>query len=264
MPTIEELTTDLKGATVFSKVDLRSGYHQLILHPSCRYITCFSTHVGLFQYKRLNFGVSSAAEVFQHTIQSVIEDIPGAKNVSNDIIIFGRNQVEHDKALHTTLERLWKSGLTINPKKCHFNCPEVDFFGFRFTKNGITPDPSKVAELASIETPKNTSELMSFLGMAVYSARFIPDFATKSKPLRWLTRKDAAWSWTQEHSKAFNTIKRSHMKASINEYFDPREETVVYVDASSVGLATILTLNDKTITCALTPTEQRFSQTDRP
>ena len=89
-PTIEELTSYLNGATIFSKLDLRSGYHQLKLDPSSRYITTFSTHLGLYQYKRRSFGINAAAEVFQHTIQTVIADIPGAKNISDDIVVYNK------------------------------------------------------------------------------------------------------------------------------------------------------------------------------
>ena len=130
-PTIEELTADLNGATVFSKLDLKSGYHQLELHPSCRYITTFSTHVGLYQYRRLSFGINSAAEIFQHTIQTLIADIPGARNVSDDIVVFGRNQKQYDIALANTLSRLHKSGVTVYSRKCEFNKTSIEFFGRR-------------------------------------------------------------------------------------------------------------------------------------
>ena len=80
MPTVEELTSDLNGAKVFSKIDLTSGYHQLELTPESRSITTFSTHVGLFRYKRLSFGISSASKIFHETIRNIIQDIPNARN----------------------------------------------------------------------------------------------------------------------------------------------------------------------------------------
>ena len=109
-PTMNELVTDMNEATVFRKTDLRSGYHQLVLYKQSRYITTFSTRVGLYQYKRLIFGVTSAAEVFQHTIQSVIESIKGARNVSDDIIVFGKHTDEHNLALKKVLHKLHKPG----------------------------------------------------------------------------------------------------------------------------------------------------------
>jgi hypothetical protein len=126
---IDELINDLNGAKVFSKLDLRAGYHQLELHEDSRYITTFSTHIGLYRYKRLNFGICSASEIFQEAIHNFIRDIPGAKNIADDIIIFGTNQKQHDIALEATLQRLEEKGLTLNREKCEFNKDEVEFFG---------------------------------------------------------------------------------------------------------------------------------------
>ena len=95
-PTMDELVADLEGATVFSKIDLRSGYYQLLLHPDSRAMTMFSTHIGLFRYKRLSFGINSAAEEFQFQIQTVLQGVQGARNVSDDIIVFGKSRAEHD------------------------------------------------------------------------------------------------------------------------------------------------------------------------
>ena len=90
LPTVDDIITDLNGSTVFSKLDLASGYHQLELHPDSRYITTFATHLGLRRYKRLNFGISSTAEIFQEAIRQTISGIPGAKNFSDNIIIYGK------------------------------------------------------------------------------------------------------------------------------------------------------------------------------
>ena len=101
-PTVDDIIHSLNGAKTFSKLDLRSGYYQLVLAPESRHITTFSTHKGLKRYKRLNFGTSSAAEIFQHTIQQALDGIHGALNISDDIIIFGKTTTEHDKALEET------------------------------------------------------------------------------------------------------------------------------------------------------------------
>ena len=126
-PTIEKIIHDLNGATVFSKIDLKSGYHQLLLSEESRGITTFSTHAGLYRYKRLSFGINSAAEIFQHTIQTVITDVPGTKNVSDDIIIYGKTLADHDRSLHHLLKTLSEAGLTINKTKCEFHKKEIEF-----------------------------------------------------------------------------------------------------------------------------------------
>ena len=265
-PTLEELIADMSGATVFSKLDLRSGYHQLVLDPESRNITTFSTHVGLFRYKRLIFGVNSAAEVFQHTIQTVIAGIKGSRNISDDIIIYGKGDEDHDRALYSTLDRLHQAGLTVNIEKCQFKQPTVEFYSHVFGPDGLSPDPEKVAALKDTPEPKSAAEVRSFLGMAQYSARFIPDFATMTSDLRSLTKKDAPWEWSERHMKSFQAVKDALSETATNSYFDPKKPIVIHVDASPVGLAAVLSQEGKPVAYAsraLTPTEQRYSQTER-
>ena len=104
MPTTDDLVADLNGATVFSKLDLSSGYHQFELTPESRHITTFSTHIGLRRYKRLLFGINAAAEIFQNAIEEILAGLPVCKNISDDIIVYGKDQREHDKNLHGVLE----------------------------------------------------------------------------------------------------------------------------------------------------------------
>ena len=137
-PTVDEIIHDLNCVCVFSKLDLCSGYHQLELSPESRYITTFSSHKGLFRYKRLIFGLSSTAEIFQHTIQTILNGIP------DDIIVFGKTQAEHDTALHAVFEQLRENGLTLNRNKCVYNKKMLDFYGYTFSSTGISADPKKV------------------------------------------------------------------------------------------------------------------------
>lgn len=265
-PTLDELIHDLKDAKVFSKIDLRAGYHQLCLHPDSRSITTFATHCGLYRYKRLIFGVNAAAEIFQHTIQSVIAEIEGARNVSDDIIIFGKDKESHDVALQQTLTKIHNSGLTINAKKCEFSKHEIKFFGHIFSNRGVSPDPDKVEALKNATKPQNSSEVRSFLGMAQYSSRFIPNFTSISVPLRNLTKKDSPWKWEESEEKAFRDIQDALTEDVTTSFFDPKKETTIYVDASPVGVAGILSQEDRVVTYAsrsLTAVETRYSQTER-
>ena len=123
-----------------SKFDLNQGYNQLELEPSSRYITTVSTHVGLFRYKRLNFGISSAAEVFHYTIRDVLNGLKGVINISDDILVFGRTRLEHDQNLHACCQRLCENGLTLNHDKCSYNKESLDFFGNTFSKGGLSAD----------------------------------------------------------------------------------------------------------------------------
>ena len=128
-PTVAEITEKLHEAAVFSKLDLTSGYHQLQLDEDSRHLTTFATRKGLFRYTRLNFGLSSSTEIFQHGIQQCLEEIPGALNISDDILIFGKDQESHEAALHNALEMFRQKNLRAKLSKCAFKKKNLDFFG---------------------------------------------------------------------------------------------------------------------------------------
>ena len=225
-PVIDDLIQALNGATVFSKLDLKSGYHQLTLAPECRYITTFATHKGLRRYTRLNFGTNSASEIFQHVIHEQIRDLEGVINISDDIIVFGKTQEAHDLALEAILQRFLKVGLTVNKGKCEFGRNSVEFFGYIFSDKGISPDPNKVKVIHQAEPPTSVSGVRSFLGMATYCAKFIPNFSDVTKPLRELTKKDVTFKWTSE-VEAFNKVKTLLVSETVMAYFDKDKNTEV-------------------------------------
>ena len=118
MPTIDDLITDLNGATMFSTLDLRAGYHQLELDPESRQITTFSTHVALYRYKRLMFGINAASEIFQNTIAELLHGLNGCRNISDDIIVHGKTPAEHNANLRAVLDRLRENNVRLNREKC--------------------------------------------------------------------------------------------------------------------------------------------------
>ena len=120
IPTVDDVSLDLNGAQYFSKLDLTQAYHQLELDSESRYITTFSTHLGLYRYTRLNYGTNAAAEVFQNTLQQHLQAIDGVENIADDILIFGCTCKQHDQALDKCLTRLSEKGLTLNRSKCKF------------------------------------------------------------------------------------------------------------------------------------------------
>ncbi|KAK3711516.1 hypothetical protein QZH41_016433 [Actinostola sp. cb2023] len=138
IPTVDEITQDMNGSKVFSKLDLKWGYHQLELTPDSREITTFVTHCGLFRYKRLMFGVSSASEQYQHEIQTTLAGIDGQENISDDIIVHGEEQAEHDKRLEKVVKRLGECGLTLNAAKCQFSMDKLTFVGMVLSEKGVS------------------------------------------------------------------------------------------------------------------------------
>ena len=187
-PTIDDIIQKVNGAQYFAKLDLNAGYHQIELAEESRYLTVFSTHAGLFRYKRLNFGVNSAAEVFQHLIQSALQGLEGTLNISDDILIYATTEDELQQRLHACMQRLRACNLTLNKDKCQFNKRTIEFFGHVFTSSGVSPDPRKVEAIANASDPTNAQEVRSLLGLVTYCSRFIPDLATISAPLRELTK----------------------------------------------------------------------------
>lgn len=140
---MDDVIHELIGATVFSKLNLKAGYHQLELHLGSRYITTFTTYLGLRRYKCLNFGISSAAEGFQYAICQTLQGIAGVKNLSANLFVYGATQANHGNSLRAVFLRLEESGLTLNRKKCEYNKSRLEFFGFIFPAGNITADPKK-------------------------------------------------------------------------------------------------------------------------
>ena len=120
MPTLEDIIADLNGASVFSTLDMTAGYHQFELAPEARHVTTFSTHVGLRRYKRLMFGVNAASEIFQTAVSQLLTGLAGCKNMSDDIIVYGKDKLEHDRNLKAVLDRLQSNNAKLNKDKCNF------------------------------------------------------------------------------------------------------------------------------------------------
>ena len=129
IPTVDEVLENLNGSTVFSKLDLRLGFHQIELDERSRDITTFATHDGLFRYKRLSFGVNSVPEKYQQIIRQVVSDIGGVQNIADDLIVHGENNEEHDRNLLRVIQRLEEKNLTLNPEKSQFRMDKVIFMG---------------------------------------------------------------------------------------------------------------------------------------
>ena len=270
IPTVDEILQSLNGSKVFSKLDLRWGYHQLELTDDSREITTFVTHCGLFRYKRLLFGVNSASEQYQHEVQTALAGIDGQENISDDIIVHGKDQAEHDARLELVIKRLGERGLTLNAAKCQFSMDELTFVGMVLSASGISCAADKVEAIVSAREPQNASETRSFLGLVNYCGRFIPDLATISEPLRRLTKSGTPFMFGKEQKEAFEELKKRLSSAETLGYFDKDAPTQVIADASPVGLGAVLTQVHKDgpriisyASRSLTSTETRYSQTEK-
>ena len=208
--------------------------------------------------------------MYQHVIQQSLQGCEGVANISDDIIIHGKNTEEHDRRLQPVLERLKEKNLTLNAEKCRFHITQMVFMGLVLSDNGISPAEDKVKAIVEAREPQSASEVRSFLGLANYNARFIPDFATVAEPLRRLTKKGVRFEFGEEQKNAFNELKRRLSSAETLGYFDKDAKTLIIAHASPVGLGAILIQEQqgrkRVISYAsksLSAVEKRYSQTEK-
>lgn len=270
IPTLEEVLIDLNGSTVFTKLDLKWGFHQVELDEDSRDITTFITHRGLYRYARLMFGITSAPEKYQQIIKDVLRSCSGIANIADDVIVHGKTLEEHDRNLDAVLDRLKGVGLTLNVKKCHFRMNEFTFFGHKLSSDGVMPSEEKIAGIWDAEAPTCLSEVKSFLGLAQYSAKFIPNFSEISEPIRRLTRQKQQFIWGAEQENAFQELKRLITSANVLAYYDANGRTRIIADAGPTGLGAVLTQfidgEWRVISYAsrsLSDVERRYSQTEK-
>ena len=270
IPTVEEILYKMNGSTVFSKVDLKWGFHQIVLNEQSRDITTFVTPRGLYRYKRLMFGLKSAPEKYQKIVGDIISDLVGVANIADDIVVHGENLREHDKNLFKLLERLQEVGLTVNKDKCEFRVPMLTFFGQNLGKNGISASQEKIGAIVNANPPQTKSETRSFLGLVQFCAKFIPNLAEIAAPLRYLTREKVEFNWSCEANKSFEELKQLISRAETMAYFKNDCQTRIISDAGPSGLGAVLTQlqNEKWqviayASRALTDVEKRYSQTEK-
>ena len=270
LPTIDELSASFHGAQIFTKLDMRRSYLQVPLAAESRNLTAFVTHEGVFQYRRMPYGLSSAPSAFQKIVSSVLSGIPGVLNLLDDVVVCGTTTEEHDRRLHEVLARLEKHRFTLNEDKCRFAAPQIDFVGYRVTAEGVTPTHDNAAAIQRLPTPTNTKELASFLGTTNFYLKFVPRYAEIAEPLRKLLRKDTPWEWNAEHESAFNELKRKIVSPQILAHFDPSATTFVTTDASNSAVGAVLSQEingaERPVAFAsrtLSETERKYSTGER-
>ncbi|GJY11449.1 retrotransposon protein, putative, ty1-copia subclass [Tanacetum coccineum] len=242
LPRIDDLFDQLQGACCFSKIDLRSGYHQLRVREEDIPKTAFRTRYGHFEFTVMPFGLTNAPAIFMDLMNRVCKPYLDKFVIVfiDDILIYSKSEEEHEVHLKTILDLLQKEKLYAKFSKCEFWLQEVQFLGHVVNRDGIHVDPSKVESVKNWKTPESSTEIRSFLGLAGYYRRFIENFSKIAKPLTLLTQKNKTYVWGDKQDEAFQILKEKLCNAPVLALPDGPDDFVVYCDASKQGFGCVL------------------------
>ncbi|GJZ95088.1 putative reverse transcriptase domain-containing protein [Tanacetum coccineum] len=252
LPRIDDLFDQLQGSSVYSKIDLRSGYHQLRVREEDILKTAFRTRYGHYEFQVMPFGLTNAPAVFMDLMNRVCKPYLDKFVIVfiDDILIYSRNKQEHEEHLKLILELLKKEELYAKFSKCEFWIPKVQFLGHVIDSKGIHVDPAKIESIKDWASPKSPTEIRQFLGLAGYYRRFIEGFSKIAKPMTKLTQKKVKFVWGDKQEAAFQLLKKKLCSAPILALPEGSEDFIVYCDASIKGLGAVLMQREKVIAYA--------------
>ena len=238
---INEMYAKLKGAKVFSTIDLRSGYHHIALGKSSRAKTAFVTPFGKYEFLMVPFGLAQAPAYFQLLMNKVLKGLKFAMTYLDDIIIFSQDELQHLEHLEIVFSCLQEAGLKMKCSKCDFFKSEIHYLGHLISPEGISLLPNKLDSIKHMPVPNSVKEIKQFLGLTGYYRKFVPRFADISRPLTILTKKDAKFEWTSACQKSFELLKEALCGEPVLKYADTSKPYTIYTDASKYGWAGVLT-----------------------
>ena len=241
LPKIDEMYAKLKGAKVFSTIDLRSGYHHIALGKSSRAKTAFVIPFGKYEFLMVPFGLAQAPAHFQLLINKVLKGLKFAMTYLDDIIIFSQDELQHLEHLEIVFSCLREAGLKMKSSKCDFFKSEIHYLGHLISLEVISPLPNKLDSIKHMPVPNSAKEIKQFLGLTGYYRKFVPRFADISRPLTTLTKKDAKFEWTSACQKSFELLKEALCGEPVLKYADTSKPYTLYTDASKYGWAGVLT-----------------------
>ncbi|XP_053570046.1 ankyrin repeat and SOCS box protein 4 isoform X1 [Bombina bombina] len=268
LPTLDDITHKLAHAKFFSVLDAQSGYWQLKLDEQSSRLTTFNSPFGRWRFTRVPFGFASAQEIFQKKAHETIEGLHGVDVIIDDLLVYGSTRKEHDQNLCALLERCRERNMKLNPGKMQIGVTQVKYFGHILSQDGLKADPEKIAAIQHLDPPTSKKELETILGMFNYLTRFVPGLAEATAPLRELLQKDALWSWNDSINNVFEDVKGLIVRSSETglQYFYPKKEVTIQVDASQFGLGAVLMQEGRPVAYAsrsMTPTQRNYSQIEK-
>ena len=271
LPNVNDITSYLHGARVFSKLDLVKGYYQVPMAPEDVPKTAIATPFGTFTFNYSCFGLRNAGATFQRLMDGILGDLPFCVVYIDDILIFSPSQKEHLQHIQEVLRRLQDNGLILHPGKCLFGQSKIEFLGHTISPDGVTPLPAKVEAIRHFPKPTTIKALQEFIGMVTYYHRFLPDIAKTLVPLHnALKGKPKKLVWSPETETAFKLTKDALADATMLTYPAPGAQLQLVTDASDTAIGAVLeqlTSHGPApiafFSRKLSPTEGRYSTFDR-
>lgn len=243
LPLISEIVDRLKGAKIFSKMDVRWGYNNVRIKEGDEWKAAFKTNRGLFEPTVMFFGLMNSPATFQSMMNELFKDLIDSGKViiyMDDILVFTRTMEEHRAIVRQVLQRLQDNDLFLKPEKCVFEQDLVEYLGLIIFHDKIAMDPVKVAGIQDWPTPRTVKDVQSFLGFGNFYRCFIKDFSKVAQPLFDLTKKDCTWNWSMEYQTAFDTLKAAFVSSPVLVMPDAKKPYLVEVDASDFATGGIL------------------------
>ena len=230
---MNDILAQISGGKLFSKLDANSGFWKIPLAPKSRLLTTFLTPFGRYCFNKLPFGITSAPEHFQKRMSAILAGLEGVLVLIDDVLIWGKDEKEHNDRLTVALNRVSEAGVTLNGEKCKYGKTSIEFLGHLQSSEGIQADPTKISAIIQMQPPKNVSELRRFLGMTNQLGKFSPNLAEITQPLRELLSRSTVWVWGSAQESAFTRIKGELSTSQILAPYSFTAETKISADASS-------------------------------
>ena len=266
IPTFVDVASQLGNKKIFTIIDLKDSYWQIELDNASSDLTTFSTPFGRYKFRRLPFGICSAAEILQKNVYRIFGDIKDTHAIADDLLIATEDEESHDEVLRLVIKRAMDNNVRFNFKKLQLKKSAVVYYGVHIGADGLKPDPEKIRAILEMPDPTDPEAVKRLTGMLNFLSTFIPNKSTLIAPISSLLRSGVPWNWGPAHREAMQQIKDILSSEPVLTLFDPALPVTLQADASSTGLGACLMQRGQPVAYAsraLTSAETRYAQIEK-